>query len=65
MGLRAVVVVPAHNEERPLPDCLAALARQTAGRDAIEVVLVADACSDATEQVARSAPNGSGCACRS
>lgn len=50
------VVVPAHDEEELLPACLAGL-RVAVGavtdRARVEVVVVADACSDRTEAVAR------------
>jgi glycosyltransferase involved in cell wall biosynthesis len=42
----AGVVVPAHNEQERLPACLAALGRA-------DVVVVADACTDRTAEVAR------------
>ncbi|MCW2859208.1 MAG: glycosyl transferase [Actinoallomurus sp.] len=42
----AGVVVPAHNEQEGLPVCLAALGRA-------DVVVVADACTDRTAEVAR------------
>jgi glycosyltransferase involved in cell wall biosynthesis len=49
----AGVVVPAHNEKKHLPACLAAL-RQAAGQAGIPVCLlvVADACTDETAAVA-------------
>ena len=48
------VVIPAHNEEDLLPSCLAAV-RRAAGRSAVPVhlVVVADACTDRTAQLAR------------
>jgi glucosyl-3-phosphoglycerate synthase len=48
-----VVVVPAHDEEDLIAGCLEALAAQTISRSRFETVLVADACSDQTEPVAR------------
>lgn len=49
MSLRACVVIPAQNEERLVGDCIAALgAQRGVAADAFEVVLVADACVDAT-----------------
>ncbi|WP_432547380.1 glycosyltransferase [Kineococcus sp. SYSU DK004] len=48
------VVVPAHDEERPLARTLAALAAQ-GGREVPEVVVVANGCTDATAEVARAA----------
>lgn len=49
---RAVVVVPAHNEELLLPRCLAALevAASAVAAD-VEIIVVLDACTDATRQV--------------
>jgi glycosyltransferase involved in cell wall biosynthesis len=50
------VVVPAHNEETLLPDCLAALQRAARGlRIPVHVLVAADACTDRTEAVARAA----------
>ncbi len=51
----SVVVIPARDEEHTIAACLSALARQTVGTEAFETILVADACTDATEAVARSA----------
>jgi glucosyl-3-phosphoglycerate synthase len=51
----SVVVIPARDEQHTIVACLAALARQTVGREAFETILVADACTDDTEAVARSA----------
>jgi glucosyl-3-phosphoglycerate synthase len=53
-GLRACVVVPAHNEAELIGACLEALAAQE-GIDpaAYEVILVLDACTDATAELAR------------
>ncbi|OLR92969.1 glycosyltransferase [Actinokineospora bangkokensis] len=50
------VVVPAHDEAAELPTCLAALA-VAAGRSPlpVRVTVVADACTDATARIARSA----------
>jgi glycosyltransferase involved in cell wall biosynthesis len=50
-----VVVVPVHDEELLLPECLAAL--QVAAADAglpVDVVVVLDACKDRSAEVARS-----------
>jgi glycosyltransferase involved in cell wall biosynthesis len=54
--LEACVVVPARDEEATVAACLAALAAQT-GIDpaAYEVLLVLDACTDATEEMAAEA----------
>ncbi|MFI7542559.1 glycosyltransferase [Actinoplanes sp. NPDC049599] len=53
MLTRFAVVVPAHDEQELLPGCLAAL-RIAAGAVAVptEVVVVADACTDTTTQLA-------------
>lgn len=49
---RVVVVVPAHNEERLLPACLASIERAAAEVDAdVSVLVVLDACTDASRQV--------------
>jgi glucosyl-3-phosphoglycerate synthase len=53
MELVTVVVVPARDEQDRIGACLEALAAQTVGRDKFETILVADACRDRTEQVAR------------
>ena len=53
---RFAVVVPAHNEQDLLPECLAALQVAAAGVSAAtEVIVVADTCSDATAARARAA----------
>lgn len=55
-GLRACVVVPAHNEEELIGACIAALADQRGvAREAYEVILVLDRCTDATAERARAA----------
>ena len=54
---RIAVVVPAHDERELLPACLAAL-RRSAGRIApipVEIIVVADACTDDTAETARAA----------
>src|ERR1700683_4429300 len=51
-GLRCVVAVPARNEERWIEGCLRALAAQTIARKSFEVIVVADACTDATDAIA-------------
>ncbi|HTX47298.1 MAG TPA: glucosyl-3-phosphoglycerate synthase [Solirubrobacteraceae bacterium] len=51
-GLRCVVAVPAKNEEGRIGSCLRALAAQSVGRESFEVIVVADACNDATEATA-------------
>jgi glycosyltransferase involved in cell wall biosynthesis len=53
-ALRACVVVPAHDEAALIANCLRALADQAAVQPAAyEVILVLDACTDQTPQVAR------------
>ncbi len=53
-ALRACVVVPAHDEAALVVDCLRALAAQTAVEPAAyEVILVLDACTDQTPELAR------------
>jgi glycosyltransferase involved in cell wall biosynthesis len=53
---RLAVIVPAHNEELLLPGCLRALHRAVARSPvSVEVVVVLDACTDATAQIARAA----------
>ena len=51
----SVVVIPACDEQDTIAACLTALAHQTVGPETFETILVADACSDQTEAVARSA----------
>jgi glycosyltransferase involved in cell wall biosynthesis len=51
----SVVVIPARDEARTIAACLTALAHQTVGAAAFETIVVADACSDDTEAVARAA----------
>lgn len=56
MSLRAVVVVPARDEEDHIEACLDALADQRGlAADAYAVLLVLDGCRDATEERARAA----------
>jgi glucosyl-3-phosphoglycerate synthase len=55
MAPMSIVVIPARDEEETVAACLAALARQSIGRTAFETILVADACTDETEAVARAA----------
>ena len=60
-AVRAVVIVPAHDEEERIGRCLAALVGQVeVAPDTFEVVVVLDACTDATASVvaAASAPGG-------
>ncbi len=51
----SMVVIPARDEAHTIAACLTALARQTVGSRAFETILVADACRDETEPVARRA----------
>ena len=51
----AVVVVPARDEEARIAACLEALAAQTVGIDAFELIVVLDACADDTEAAAAAA----------
>jgi len=52
-GERLLILVPAHNEESLLAGCLDALARAASGYATVEVVVVADNCSDRTAEIAR------------
>ncbi len=57
--MRAVVVIPAHNEEASVGACLRALAAQEGiAPDDVAVILVCNACTDRTEAVARDASAG-------
>ncbi len=51
----SIVVIPARDEADAIGTCLAALAAQTVGVGAFEVILVADSCTDDTEGTARAA----------
>lgn len=51
--LRLCVVVPAHNEETGIGDCVASLYGCDAGIHSVSVVVVADNCSDSTAERAR------------
>ena len=54
--MKAVVVVPAHQEEELIGGCLEALAaQQGVARDDYAVIVVLDRCTDATERRARAA----------
>jgi glycosyltransferase involved in cell wall biosynthesis len=53
---RVSVIVPAHNEQRYLPACLASIAHAARSIDCdVEVVVVANRCTDATAEIARAA----------
>lgn len=51
------VVVPAHDEEQVIAGCIRTLQEQQYPKDAVEVVVVADNCTDSTASIAR----GLGC----
>ena len=55
MALASIVVIPARDEEDQIAGCLAALGAQTVPRDAFEVIVVLDGCSDQTGRVAERA----------
>ena len=50
---RFAIFVPAHNEERLLPELLSSLHQQDYPADLFDVYVVADNCSDTTAEVAR------------
>lgn len=49
-----VVLIPAHNEEKLIGRCLSSLARQTYPKPLRRVVVIADNCTDRTEEAAKS-----------
>ena len=49
---KAVIVIPAFNEESSLPEVLAAMPKELHGLD-VETIVVSDGSDDATEEVAR------------
>src|ERR1700744_4256123 len=51
MGLDAVVVIPARDEEARIADCLRALAAQTVALDRFETIVVLDDCRDRTPEI--------------
>lgn len=55
MALASIVVVPACDEEEQIAGCMAALGAQTVPREQFEVIVVLDACSDRTGDIAASA----------
>jgi glycosyltransferase involved in cell wall biosynthesis len=52
---RISVVIPAHNEAAFLPACLAAVERAAARIAGVEMIVVLNRCTDATEAIARDA----------
>ena len=58
MALASIVVVPARDEEDQIAGCVTALGAQTVPRDQFEVIVVLDACSDRTADVAAQAEAG-------
>lgn len=52
---RVVVLVPAHDEEPTITRCIKALQQQEYQRDRLEVVVIADNCTDGTARVAAEA----------
>lgn len=54
-GARFLILIPAHNEERLLPELLASLARLDYRADMYAVHVIADNCTDQTAEVARQA----------
>jgi glycosyltransferase involved in cell wall biosynthesis len=60
--VEAVVVVPARDEEARIAACLEALAAQSTGVLAFEVIVVLDGCSDQTDSIAAAAADGHGLA---
>lgn len=50
---RFLILIPAHNEERLLPDLLASLTRMDYPKDLFQVHVVADNCTDKTAEVAQ------------
>ncbi|HVV26223.1 MAG TPA: glycosyltransferase family 2 protein [Candidatus Saccharimonadales bacterium] len=57
LASRILVMIPAHNEAAGIRDCLEGLADQELPEDvdAMDILLIADNCSDGTEEVARQA----------
>jgi glucosyl-3-phosphoglycerate synthase len=54
-SVEAIIVIPARDEEAQIAACLHALAAQTTGSDAFEVIVVLDRCADRTGAVATDA----------
>ncbi len=55
MAVASIVVIPARNEEEEIAGCMSALGAQTVPHGQFEVILVLDACSDRTAEVAERA----------
>jgi glycosyltransferase involved in cell wall biosynthesis len=53
------IVIPTHNRAQTLDQCLNALAAQTYPAELVQIVVVADGCSDDTPAVVRRRPEGS------
>jgi glycosyltransferase involved in cell wall biosynthesis len=54
--MRLSFVIPAYNEEAYVPDCLQSILPQIAGREGIEIIVVNNASSDRTREVALAFP---------
>ena len=55
MALTSIVVIPALDEEDQIAGCISALGAQTVPPDEFEVIVVVDACTDRTAEVAEQA----------
>ena len=54
-AVKFLVLIPAHNEEAGLPDTLTSVAAVNYPKELLDVLVVADRCTDATSRVAREA----------
>jgi cellulose synthase/poly-beta-1,6-N-acetylglucosamine synthase-like glycosyltransferase len=54
-AVKFLIMIPAHNEEVGLPDTLTSIAAVQYPRELLDVLVVADRCTDATNRVAREA----------
>jgi glycosyltransferase involved in cell wall biosynthesis len=54
--MRLSFVIPAYNEEAYVPDCLESILPQIAGREGVEIIVVNNASSDRTREVALAFP---------
>lgn len=54
-AIKFLVLIPAHNEEAGLPDTLTSVAAVKYPRELLDVLVVADRCTDASSRVAREA----------